>query len=92
MGYDGEPSTRVSVSDKNDMGLSIVFWEDICHMGLCCKGNSLTKEIKLAGSGDKFVKRGSGGVKSKKAIRKLRKPKRGVNELIYGDKVMAEEV
>ncbi|XVF79317.1 hypothetical protein PTKIN_Ptkin14bG0211600 [Pterospermum kingtungense] len=92
LGYDDEPNIRASSFDGIDMGLVIVPWEDICHMGLCCNGNLLCKERKLVGSADKHAKKGSGGEKSKKARRKLRKPKRGVNELIYGDKVMVKEV
>ncbi|XVF73357.1 hypothetical protein PTKIN_Ptkin12aG0195100 [Pterospermum kingtungense] len=92
LGYDDEPSIRASSFDGNDIGITIVPWKDIFHMGLCCNGNQLYKERKLVGSADKYAKKGYGGVKSEKARRKLRKPMRGVNELIYGDKVMVEEV
>ncbi|XVF82058.1 hypothetical protein PTKIN_Ptkin16aG0012900 [Pterospermum kingtungense] len=92
MGLGCEIGTRNNNSnlDETDLGKAIIPWEGISIAGYedheeidyegCLEDGPIGKAMKLRHC----------RAEGKKVKRKFRKPKRGVNEMIYGDKVMVE--
>ncbi|XVF56552.1 hypothetical protein PTKIN_Ptkin06aG0130200 [Pterospermum kingtungense] len=81
------PNSNIHVSGDNNMGLAIVAWDEPSSICLYDNGVAMSTE----GLSDIMKKRPS-GVKCKKPKRKMRKSKRRVNKMIYGDKALMDDV